>query len=124
LAQRGSSNRDNRLGRPWRLRQNQACSGAPPTTPAHYHLDFFILGLKAWPSIEYYDLIALAQHHGLSARLLDWSRRSYVAAYFAASDALSMDDAGELALWALDLGPGHFGMKNIHVVRVPGSNNA
>jgi hypothetical protein len=87
-------------------------------------LDTFILGLKAWPSVDYYDLMALAQHHGLPTRLLDWSRRSYVAAYFAASDALSMDDAGELAVWALDLGPGHFGMQDLHVVRVPGSNNA
>lgn len=87
-------------------------------------LDTFILGLKAWPSIEYYDLMALAQHYGLPTRLLDWSRRSYVAAYFAASDALSIESEGELAVWALDLGPGHFGMQSLHIVRVPGSNNA
>ncbi len=39
-----------------------------------------------WPDDDYLSLIALAQHHGLPTRLLDWSRSSYIAAYFAAID--------------------------------------
>jgi hypothetical protein len=50
--------------------------GAPGLNQA-----FFNAGI--WPPRELFELMALAQHHRLPTRLLDWSRRSYVAAYFA-----------------------------------------
>lgn len=51
----------------------------------------------------WWPLIALARHHGLPSRLLDWTRRGLVAAYFAAREAAPRrDQDGELAVWALD----------------------
>jgi len=54
-----------------------------------------------WPPRTTWPLIALAQHSGLSTRFLDWSYSSYVAAYFAAVDALTNEPRSErLAVWA------------------------
>ena len=88
-------------------------------------MDSFIVHRKIWPSNEYFEIMALAQHHGLPTRLLDWSRRSYVAAYFAASGALRDGRRrGRLAVWALNTENTKFKLKNVEVIPVPGSNNA
>lgn len=43
-----------------------------------------------WPNPEFYEILAYAQHYGVSTRLLDWSYRSFVAIYFSASEAVKI----------------------------------
>lgn len=82
--------------------------------------------VSEWPPTEMHPLMALAQHYRLPTRLLDWSTRAYVAAYFAVSDALAGKapaDAERLAVWALDIEKrAHF--HELKMVAVPGGNNA
>jgi FRG domain len=82
--------------------------------------------VSEWPSTEMLPLMALAQHYRLPTRLLDWSTRAYVAAYFAISEALAGKagaDAVRLAVWVLDIEKQAL-FHELKVVAVPGGNNA
>jgi hypothetical protein len=83
------------------------------------------INTSAWPPPEMHALLALGQHHRLPTRLLDWSSRAYIAAYFAISDALRNKDASgdRLAVWILDIERKSL-FPALKVVTVPGGNNA
>jgi FRG domain. len=44
---------------------------------------------------------ALAQHHGVPTRYLDWTRNPFYAAFFAASEIEPSQMSGSIAVWAL-----------------------
>ena len=61
--------------------------------------------LFQYPLEQYLSLFALAQHHGIPTRLLDWSESAWTAAYFAAAHWRGADvqdkSEKELSVWAL-----------------------
>ena len=68
-------------------------------------------GKKTWPPEKYLSLMALAQHHRIPTRLLDWTRDPYVAAYRAAKEAAEWivgvkkppkEGVETLSVWALN----------------------
>ncbi len=63
--------------------------------------------IKNWPDSNLLSVMALAQHHGLPTRLLDFSYNSLFAAFFAAKDSFEnrfeeIQPNEQLCIWAVD----------------------
>lgn len=93
----------------------------------------------SWPQEEFLETLALAQHHGIPTRLLDFTEDPLVSSYFAANSAWDPKkgqrrrgrDRRYLAVWVIDLrfiqalnGIGGRYPERIGEVRVPRANNS
>lgn len=57
-----------------------------------------------WPSSHHLPAIAIAQHHGIHTRLLDFTINPKTALFFAAIDIVEKgSDSEKMAIWAVDL---------------------
>lgn len=78
-----------------------------------------------WPNPKLYEIMAMAQHHGVPTRLLDWSDSPYIAAYFAASGAIEKHEeqdwiSQKLAIWAVR-NPIQPSSNQLQFIQAPGS---
>ena len=96
-----------------------------PSEPADA-FGFGEIGIAGEIPLEKLPLLALAQHLGIPTSLLDWTRISTKAAYFAAADRKYGED-GDLAVWAVRAihvdGPMTHGHMNVSLVTAPLSSN-
>jgi len=61
----------------------------------------------SWPSWELHEIIAIAQHHGVPTRFLDFSRNGFKAAFFAAAEGYkhfnnNPTSADNICVWAIN----------------------
>ena len=75
---------------------------------------------SAWPEEIVYPVMALAQHHGIPTRLLDWTSSPYIACWFAASSAVvDKYECDRIAIFGLNLKARESG--ELKHLKLPGS---
>jgi hypothetical protein len=78
-----------------------------------------------WPRPEMHQIMAVAQHYDVPTRLLDWTERSFVACYFAASSAdleIHSMTMPKIAIWALNTSYASE-WNTVSLVRTPGGTS-
>lgn len=89
-----------------------------------YFTQKFGIDGMGWPCAEFFPLIALAQHHGIPTRLMDWTRNPIVGAYFAASQALSLPAAPDrISVWIIESSCLNKMNGQLEFVALPGSTS-
>jgi hypothetical protein len=85
----------------------------------------FLSRHNPWPQPELHEIMAVAQHYDVPTRLLDWTERSFVACYFAASSAefeIHSTTTPRIAVWALDT-KFSSDWKTVSIIRTPGGTS-
>lgn len=91
-----------------------------------YGSNRFLVDPQTWPPDELLAILALAQHYGAPTRLLDWSYRPLVAAYFAcAKVAREFISDEKIVVWALNLMAirVHIERERVRIVEAPQATN-
>ena len=84
----------------------------------------FLSAAMPWPQNDMHEIMAVAQHYDVPTRLLDWTERSFVACYFAASSAnfVISSHFDRIAIWALSTRHSA-DWQSVSIIRTPGGTS-